>query len=184
MDKELRQFSLSSRTVNEQKTSKLTWCSGTHKYSVILLTSTSLGCSRRKVLEVYLISSTKETKQAHQIQSIMLQASWHSKFLHICFKSFKFLLLKTKCSLSHPERTVKHQMWGTYVKLKTTCLSHFPSPFYSLGVRRKSSEQYSCHIGTTAVTFVFIFFPLIGYTNLVWSHAKCYSITIASKWLT
>lgn len=103
MDKELRQFLLSSRTVNEQKTSKLTWCSGTHKYCVILLTSTSLGCSRRKVLEVYLISSTKETKQAHQIQSIMLQASWHSKFLHICFKSFKFLLLKTKCSLSHPE---------------------------------------------------------------------------------
>lgn len=108
MDKELRQFSLSSRTVNEQKTSKLTWCSGTHKYSVILLTSTSLGCSRRKVLEVYLISSTKETKQAHQIQSIMLQASWHSKFLHICFKSFKFLLLKTKCSLSHPERELSN----------------------------------------------------------------------------
>lgn len=103
LDKELRQFSLPSRTVNEQKTSKLTWCSGTHEYCVILLTSTSLGCSRRKVLEVYLISSTKETKQAHQIQSIMLQASWHSKFLHICFKSFKFLLLKTKCSLSHPE---------------------------------------------------------------------------------
>lgn len=108
MDKELRQFSLSSKTVNEQKTSKLTWCSGTHKYSVILLTSTSLGCSRRKVLEVYLISSTKETKQAHQIQSIMLQASWHSKFLHICFKSFKFLLLKTKCSLSHPERELSN----------------------------------------------------------------------------
>lgn len=108
MDKELRQFSLSSRTVNEQKTSKLTWCSGTHKYSVILLTSTSLGCSRRKVLEVYLTSSTKETKQAHQIQSIMLQASWHSKFLHICFKSFKFLLLKTKCSLSHPERELSN----------------------------------------------------------------------------
>lgn len=108
MDKELRQFSLSSRTVNEQKTSKLTWCSGTHKYSVIFLTSTSLGCSRRKVLEVYLISSTKETKQAHQIQSIMLQASWHSKFLHICFKSFKFLLLKTKCSLSHPERELSN----------------------------------------------------------------------------
>lgn len=155
MDKELRQFSLSSRTVNEQKTSKLTWCSGTHKYCVILLTSTSLGCSRRKVLEVYLISSTKETKQAHQIQSIMLQASWHSKFLHICFKSFKFLLLKTKCSLSHPETELSNirceeHMWNWK---PLVCLSHFPSPFYSLGVRRKSSERCSCHIGTTAVTF-------------------------------
>lgn len=183
MDKELRQFSLPSRTVNEQKTSKLTWCSGTHEYCVILLTSTSLGCSRRKVLEVYLISSTKETKQAHQIQSIMLQASWHSKFLHICFKSFKFLLLKTKCSLSHPETELSNIRYEEHMWNWKPLVCHiFPSPFYSLGVRRKSSEQSSCHIGTTAVTC--LFFPLIGYTNLVWSHAKCYSITIASKWLT
>lgn len=183
MDKELRQFSLPSRTVNEQKTSKLTWCSGTHEYCVILLTSPSLGCSRRKVLEVYLISSTKETKQAHQIQSIMLQASWHSKFLHICFKSFKFLLLKTKCSLSHPETELSNIRYEEHMWNWKPLVCHiFPSPFYSLGVRRKSSEQSSCHIGTTAVTC--LFFPLIGYTNLVWSHAKCYSITIASKWLT
>lgn len=160
MDKELRQFSLSSRTVNEQKTSKLTWCSGTHKYSVILLTSTSLGCSRRKVLEVYLISSTKETKQAHQIQSIMLQASWHSKFLHICFKSFKFLLLKTKCSLSHPERELSNirceeHMWNwkplvtfSLPILKSRCKK---KKFWAIQL---SHWDNCCH-----VCFCFFFFP-------------------------
>lgn len=121
----------------------------------------------RKVLEVYQISSTKETKQAHQIQSIMLQASGHSKNLHICFKSFNFLLLKTKCSFIPPrDRTVKHQTWGTYVQLKTTCLSHcptLPALFYNLGVRRKGSE-HSCHFRTTG-TF------LSSVATLTWCEA-------------
>lgn len=150
------------------------------EYWGILMTSTSLGSSRRKVLE----DSPKKLYQRNKTSTpktvfYYAPASWHSNFLHICFQSFTILMsdawvffIPPKTELSNIRRNIC---------ATANRLSRFSPPFivYILGVQRKSSERYSCHFGTTAVIMVIFF--LTGYTNLVWSHAKCYSINYSFK---
>lgn len=121
----------------------------------------------RKVLKVYQISSTKETKQAHQIQSIMLQASWHSKNLHICFNLLISYYWKLSVLLSHPETELSktldvRNICATENHLFVT-LPNPPFPF-NLDVRRKGSEEHSCHLQTTV-----IFLPSLA--TLTWCEA-------------
>lgn len=154
-EKELERFLLSSKTG---------WANSTGRGRVGVVTPSSgaedfrfTGIQKEKFEKTHLISSTKETKQAHQIQSsIRLRASWHSKILHICLECFEIPITDTRVSLSHPEIELsnircKPWMWN---ELKTACSPRFSPGFlvYVLGRRKSRARQLSP--GTAAVLVI------------------------------
>lgn len=118
--------------------------------------------------EVDLLSSRKETKQAHQIQSIMLQAFWHSNFLHICFKFFFFFTISITENdvFSIPPKTDLSSITcvGLSTHLKAT-VCHISLLLHSPGKIRKRSERCSNRFWTTAG--IMVIYVLNGHTNLV-----------------